>query len=95
LKGEYIFARDGQIERSGWYIQGGYYLIQKKLEVIVKYDSFDRNMVIGEDQVIVITLALNYFFSRKTKFQINYEYRRGGLDKTLDGVILTQIQAGF
>jgi len=95
LKGEYIFARDGQTERYGWYIQGGYYLIQKKLEAIVKHDTFDRNMAIQEDHIVVITLGLNYFFSGKTKFQINYEYRRGVLDETFDSVILAQIQAGF
>ena len=95
LKGEYIFARDGQTERSGWYIQGGYYLIQKKLQAIVKHDFFDRNMAIPGDRIVVTTLGINYFFSRKTKLLINYEYRRGGLDEALENVILAQIQAGF
>jgi len=94
LKGEYIFARDGQIERSGWYIQGGYYFIQKKLQAIVKHDSFDRNMAIRGDQIVVTTLGINYFFSRKTKLLINYEYRRG-IDEASENVILAQIQAGF
>ncbi len=95
LKGEYIFARDNQTERSGWYIQGGYYFIKNKLEAIVKQDSLDRNLAFGEDRIVVITVGMNYFFSRKTKFQINYEYRRESLDETFDGVILAQIQAGF
>ena len=95
LKGEYIFARDGQTERPGWYIQGGYYLIQKKLQAIVKHDFFDRNMAIPGDRIVVTTLGINYFFSRKTKLLINYEYRRGGLDEALENVILAQIQAGF
>jgi phosphate-selective porin OprO/OprP len=95
LKAEFIFARDNQTERSGWYIQGGYYFIQKKLQAIVKQDSFDRDMAFGGDQIVMTTLGLNYFFSRKTKLQLNYEYRRGGLEETFDGVILAQIQAGF
>ncbi|MGB6864221.1 MAG: porin [Candidatus Aminicenantaceae bacterium] len=95
MKGEYIFARDNQTERSGWYIQGGYYFIQKKLEAIVKQDSFDRNLAFGEDQIVVTTLGINCFFSKKTKVQINYEYRRGGLEKDPKNVILAQIQAGF
>lgn len=95
LKGEYIFARDGQTERSGWYIQGGYYLIPKKLQAIVRHDSFDRNMAIREDRIVVITSGLNCFFSKKTKFQINYEYHKGGLDEAPKNVILAQVQAGF
>jgi hypothetical protein len=94
LKGEYIFARDGQTERSGWYIQGGYYFIQKKLQAIVKHDFFDRNMAIPGDRIVVTTLGINYFFSRKTKILINYEYRKG-IDETSENVILAQLQAGF
>ena len=31
LKGEYIFARDGETERYGWYAQGNYFLYKRKL----------------------------------------------------------------
>ena len=95
LKGEYIFARDDRTEKSGRYLQGSYYLIQKKLQAIVKYDFFDRNMAIRGDQIVVTTLGVNYFFSKKTKVQINYEYHKGGLEKDPKNVILAQIQAGF
>lgn len=95
LKGEYIFTRDDRLDRSGWYIQGGCYLIRDKLEVLVKHDFFDRDRAIGGDQIVVTTLAMNYFFSKKTKLQINYEYRKGGLEATFHNVILAQIQAGL
>jgi phosphate-selective porin len=95
LKGEYIFARDGQTERYGLYIQGGYFLIPEKLQVIIKYDYFDGNMDIHGDHILAITLGLNYYFSKKTKFQINYEYNKGQLDVYPKDVLLAQIQAGF
>ncbi|MGB6339460.1 MAG: porin [Candidatus Aminicenantaceae bacterium] len=95
LKGEYIFARDDQVDRSGWYIQARYYLIQNKLEALVKHDFFDRDRAVEGDQIVVTTLGINYFFTRKTKLQINYEYRRGEFDVASRGVILAQIQAGF
>lgn len=95
LKGEYIYVTDLQVERSGWYIQGGYYLIPKKLEVIVKQDSFDRNRSIQGDQIDVTTLGINYFFSKMTKLQLNYEYRRGQTYDASKNVILAQLQAGF
>jgi len=51
--------------------------------------------VAPEDQIVVTTLGINYFFSRKTKIQVNYERRRGGSLESVDDVILAQIQAGF
>lgn len=95
VKGEYILARDGQIDRYGWYVQGGYYLIQQKTQAIVRYDSLNRTKDIKEDRLEVITLGLNWFFSNKTKFQINYEYHKEGLTKSNESVFLAQFQAGF
>ncbi|UCC39527.1 MAG: hypothetical protein JSV96_17385 [Candidatus Aminicenantes bacterium] len=95
VKGEYIFARDGRIDRNGWYVQGNYYLIQEKTQAIIKYDVLDRNRDIQGDRLEVITLGLNWFFYKKTKFQINYEYHKEGLTKSNESVILAQFQAGF
>ncbi|MGD8538770.1 MAG: porin [Candidatus Aminicenantes bacterium] len=95
LKGEYIFARDDQVEKYGWYIQGGYYLIKNKLEALVKHDFYNKDRSIGGNQRVVTTLGFNYFFSGKTKFQVNYEYRKGELYFSSRGVILAQVQAGF
>lgn len=95
VKGEYILARDAQIDRCGWYVQGGYYLIQEKTQAIARYDFVDRNKDIQGDRLEVITLGLNWFFSKKTKFQINYEYHKEGLTKANESVFLAQFQAGF
>jgi len=95
LKGEYIVASYEQVDRYGWYLQGGYYLIPKTLEAIVKHDYYDGDRAAPEDQIVVTTLGINYFFSRKTKIQVNYERRRGGSLESVDDVILAQIQAGF
>lgn len=95
VKGEYIFARDAQIESYAWYLQGGCYIMPEKLQAIVKYDSFDKNLDIQGDRISVMTLGLNWFFSEKTKFQINYEYHREDTNETSKNVILAQLQAGF
>ena len=95
LKGEYIFVKDAHVERSGWYIQGGYFLIKKKLEAIIKQDSYDGNRAIRGDQIDVTTLGIDYFFSKMTKILINYEYRRGQFNDASKSVLLAQIQAGF
>jgi len=94
VKGEYILARDDKTDRYGWYIQGGYYLFPKKIQTILKYDSLNTKNIRGE-QSDVVTIGFNWFFSKKTKFQINYEYRIGELGKISNHVILAQLQAGF
>ncbi len=95
VRGEYIYARDYQVDKYGWYIQGGYYLAPDKIQAIVRYDSYDLNMDIQGDRNDVATVGLNWFFSKKTKLQINYEHRTEGLTGTSENVLLAQFQAGF
>lgn len=95
VKGEYIAARDYQTDKYGWYIQGGYFLVADKIQALVRYDSYDLNIDIQGDRNDVITLGLNWFFSKKTKLQINYEHHQEGLTGTSENIILTQFQAGF
>ncbi len=95
VKGEYISARDDQTDKYGWYIQGGYNLVPDKIQALVRYDSYDLNMDIRGDRNDVITLGLNWFFSKITKLQINYEHHKEELTGTSENVILAQFQAGF
>jgi phosphate-selective porin OprO/OprP len=95
LKGEYISARDYQTDKCGWYLQGGYYLVPDKIQALARYDSFDLNLDIQGDRNDVLLLGLNWFFSKKTKLQINYEHHQEGLTGTSENVILAQFQAGF
>jgi len=95
LKGEYIFARDKNDERDGWYVQGGYDLVPERIQAIVKYDSVDKNADIAEDRIEAITISLNWFFSKKTKLQINYVYNKDGRTELAKNTFLAQFQAGF
>jgi phosphate-selective porin OprO/OprP len=94
LKGEYILAREDNTDRHGWYIQGDYYFGKRKIQTVIKYDSLDTKGIRG-DKIDIVTFGLNLFFTDKTKFQINYEYRIGELGKISNHVILAQLQAGF
>lgn len=95
IKGEYIFAKDDQTKKYGWYVQGGFFIIPEKIQTIVKYDTFDENRDVREDRIDVITFGLNWFFSEKTKLQVNYEYHKEEANWTSKNVILAQFQAGF
>ena len=95
VKGEYISAKDYRADRLGWYVQGGYNFIPDKIQAIVRYESYDADRDIEGDRIDIITLGLNWFFSKMTKLQINYEHHTEGLTGTSENVILTQFQAGF
>lgn len=95
IKGEYVLGKDELTERYGWYFQGGYVLIPKKFQALIRYDSYDKNMAVQGDRIGILTLGLNWFFSKKTKFQINYEYHGKESDEPSQNVILAQLQAGF
>jgi len=95
VKGEYVSAKDDKICRYGWYIQGGFFFVPKKIQAVVKYDCFDQDMEIHEDKMSIVTFGLNWLFSDRTKFQVNYEYHKDESNKASNNVILAQFQAGF
>jgi len=45
---------------NGFYVQGSYFLIPKKLQAVVKYESFDPDQV-ANDNIQSITGGLNYY----------------------------------
>lgn len=95
LKGEYIMAKDHRTDKAGWYLQGAYTIIPEQFQAVVKYDALDENKNAGNNVKEKITLGINWFFSEKTKLQVNYEFRKEGQNGPGRSVILTQFQAGF
>jgi phosphate-selective porin OprO/OprP len=95
LKGEYIFAKDDQTSREGWYVQAGCFMLSKKLQSIIKYDSYDKDREMAGDRSDVMTIGLNLFFTENTKFQINYELHREESGSRSNSALLAQFQAGF
>ncbi len=95
LKGEAIWAVDEAVEKFGWFIRGTYFLVPKKLQAAVMFDAFDRNRDLGGDRQDVFSFGVNWFFSDKTKIQINYEYSENELAQKLNRAFLVQFQAGF
>ncbi len=45
---------------DGYYVQAGYYLIPKKLQLVTKYESFNPGQV-ANDNLSSITGGLNYY----------------------------------
>jgi phosphate-selective porin len=49
-----------EFDPSGYYVQGSYFLIPKKLQAVVKWESFDPGQV-ANDNIRSITGGLNYY----------------------------------
>jgi hypothetical protein len=63
-------------EADGWYVDFGYKFLPK-WEVDVRYDiiNFNTKVAAAERQFETATLGLQYFFNKKTRLILNYEFR--------------------
>ena len=95
LTSEYIWGKDDQVSKSGWYVKGLYNILPKKLQGIVRWDSYDPGAVIAANRSDRLTLGANWLFTDKTKLLINYQHDwLVGTDvKTWS--FLAQFQIGF
>ena len=95
LKGEFISAKDDITSKSGWYLQGGYFVLPKRLQAIVKWDTYDKDRDASADRTDLFTLGVNWFLWEKTKLMVNYNlYRKEG-EGTTNQAISVQFQAAF
>ena len=65
-------------EADGWYVHYGYAPTQA-WEFDIRYDQLNRltDNTAGERQFETWTLGAQYFFNRKTRLVVNYEWRYG------------------
>src|SRR5437899_3563726 len=57
---------------SGWYVQGSYFIIPKKLQAVVKWESLEPDQV-DDDNIHSITAGLNYYIHGDSiKLMANY-----------------------
>jgi phosphate-selective porin len=95
LKGEFISGKDDQTSKSGWYLQGGYFVLPKKLQALVKWDTYDKNRDAAADRADLFTLAVNWFIWEKTKLAANYNLYRAEGQGTTNQAVSIQFQAAF
>lgn len=75
LRGEYIQGVDDTIKKNGWYLQAGYFLIPKTLQGVFKFDTFDPNNDIDQNEANVYTFGANWYFNKWAFLQLNYELK--------------------
>jgi phosphate-selective porin len=95
VKGEFISAKDDLLSRSGWYLQGGYFVLPKKLQALIKWDTYDKNRDASADRADLFTLGVNWFIWEKTKLAANYNLYRTEGEGTTNQALSVQFQAAF
>jgi phosphate-selective porin len=95
LKSEYYYAKDDKLTRNGWYAQGGFFVLPKKVQALVKCDVVDMNRTLSGDRVGRYTAGVNWFLSGRTKLQLNYELYKLESGKTDNQAILAMLQVAY
>jgi phosphate-selective porin OprO/OprP len=95
LKGEYISGQDGRTDRSGWYLQSGYFMIPQKLQVLGKYDVYDSNTSSGNNISTNYVFGCNYNFNNWSRLQAFYTIREEEGAPVDNNYLSIQFQIGF
>lgn len=95
LKGEYIIGKDGITNRSGWYVQAGYFVIPVKLQVLGRYDTYDPNTDSDNNMYTNYTVGGNYNFNTWSRLQVFYTFRDLEASTAHLNYLSVQFQFGF
>ena len=95
VRGEYLHGTDDQIDREGYYIQSGYYFLQKKLQLLAKYDFYDADKNKANDASTWIVLGANYNFNTNARLQLNYSLKKEEGPSVKNNFLSLQFQIGF
>jgi hypothetical protein len=95
LRSEYISGKDDQIEREGFYVLGGYYFFQKKVQLVAKYDFYDTDKAKADNASTWYVFGANYNFNTNVRLQANYTVKQEEGTSIDNNFASIQFQIGF
>lgn len=95
VQAEYIYGRDGVTNRAGHYGYVGYYFLQRKIQLLARYDFFDSNTETDDDATVYYIGGVNFFFSGNAKLMLNYEVHSEESTEIPNNMFLAQLQISF
>jgi len=81
-------------KRSGAFVQA-LYTTNFNLQPVVKWEFFDTDADIDDNNMFIYTFGLNYFFNEATRIQVNYQYKAEKGAEIDNDAILVQLQIKF
>jgi phosphate-selective porin OprO/OprP len=95
VRGEYINGTDDKTERDGYYFTAGYYFLQKKLQVLGRYDFYDADKSKTDNASTWYVVAANYSFTPNIRLQANYTFKEEEGTSINNNFAAVQFQIGF
>jgi phosphate-selective porin len=95
FKSEFIMAKDYELDRQGFYVQGAYSLKPNELELLIRYDSLDNNRNQKGNDYKIVNVGGNWRITKNSKLQFNLEFHHQEPFPGKDVVFLALLQAGF
>lgn len=81
-------------KRSGYYMQA-MYMTPWMLQPVVKFEAFDADQDIANNDIYWFTGGINYFFNDWTRLQVNYLYKAEKGNEEMNDAVLVQLQVKF
>jgi hypothetical protein len=74
VRGEYIYGITGDMLSEGYYAVAGYF-VHPKVQALLKYDYFQRDVSVKETRQASYIVGINYFPLKNFHFKFNYSFR--------------------
>ncbi|GHT60959.1 porin [Bacteroidia bacterium] len=94
-RSEYITANNGGLKRNGYYGSAAWKLAPNKWEVVGKYEFYDENKSIENNEITDYTVGINYYLAFLTRIQLNYIYTDNKKEKGTNNAVAAQLQLFF
>lgn len=81
-------------ERSGFYAMA-MYKTMFNLQPVVKFEMFNADNALANNELTTITFGANYWFNDKTRIQANYRYSAEAANEISNDAFVVQLQIKF
>lgn len=71
VRGEYIWGKDREIRREGFYAMGNWFVLPARLALLGKIEGYEADKSQSNYEMIY-TLGATYYITPKTRFMLNY-----------------------
>ena len=71
--GEYLWGKDGSINRRGFYALGYWFAIPSRLAVVAKLERYEADTAVSDSEMIY-TVGGAYYITPKTRIMLNYAH---------------------
>lgn len=72
-RGEYLWGKDGDINRRGFYALGHWFAVPSRLAVVAKLERYEANTAVSDAEMIY-TVGGAYHVTAKTRIMLNYAH---------------------